>query len=349
MNFIKRKEPIMQDTKFNIYRHYIALDWSKETVAMATMRDSGGKIKVQVFQPDPRIIKEEIKKYKGSKILTIEETTTSHWLYVELRESVDKIFICDPYRNNLLKDGPQTDKIDAKKLCMLLRNGMMKEVYHTIEKEYEIRKLVSAYIDVIKASVRLKNQRSAIFRSEGKNHKKEKVMSDSSIKKFITQEQNELIEYYRETIERYELEFKKIEKSNKTIQNLKTISGIGTKTAIMIYSTVIDANRFESKYKYWGYCGLAKKYKESGGKIYRSKPKRYSKLLKRCYKSSALAAINGKSDIREYYEYLLQEGLSIEKARHQISRYISKVSYAVMKNKTGYRAYQWRESKAKDS
>jgi len=339
----------MQNTQNNIYRHYIALDWSKQVVAMATMRDSGSKVEVQMLQPETRIIKEQINKYSGSKILTIEETTTSHWLYVELKDSVDKILICDPYRNSLLKDGPQTDKIDAKKLCILLRGGMLKEVYHTLDKEYEIRKLVSGYSDVIKASVRLKNQRSAIFRSEGKNHKKEKVLSDSPIKKFITEKQNEHVEHYRDTIEEYEEKFKKIEKSNKTIQNLRKISGIGTKTAIMIYSTVIDANRFENKYKYWSYCGLTKHYKESGGKVYRSKMVRYSKLLKRCYKSSALAAINGKNDIREYYEYLLHEGLSIEKARHQISRYISKVSYAVMKNKIEYRAYQWRESKDKDS
>jgi transposase len=313
------------------------------------MRDSGSKIEVQMFQPDTRIIKEEIKSLTGSKILTIEETTTSHWLYVELKESVDKIIICDPYKNSLLKDGPQTDKIDAKKLCLLLRNGMLREVYHTLDKEYEIRKLVSAYVDVIKASVRIKNQRSAIFRSEGKNHKKAEILTDSSIKKFITCKQNEFIEHYKETIEEYEAKFKKIEKSNKTIQNLKKISGIGTKTAIMIYSMVIDANRFENKFKYWSYCGLTKQYKESGGKIYHSKMVRYSKLLKRCYKSSALAAINGKNDIREYYEYLLQQGLSTEKARHQIARYISKVSYAVMKNKIEYRAYQWRESKNKDS
>jgi len=152
----------MQDTKFNIYRHYIALDWSKEIVAVATMRDSGSKTEIQVFQTDTKIIKDQIKKYKGSKILTIEETTISHWLYVELKESVDKILICDPYRNSLLKDGTQTDKIDAKKLCILLRNGMLKEVYHTIDKEYEIRKLVSADIDVIKASVRLKNQNNLL-------------------------------------------------------------------------------------------------------------------------------------------------------------------------------------------
>jgi transposase len=349
MNFIKRKEPIMENTNNNIYRHYIALDWSKQIVAMATMRDSGGKIEVQMLQAEPRIIRDKLKKYPGSKILTIEETTTSHWLYVELKESVDRIIICDPYRNSLLKDGPQTDKIDAKKLCILLRTGMLKEVYHTLEKDYEIRKLVSGYIDTVKASVRLKNQRSAIFRSVGRNHKKEKELYDGSIKEFVTQKQNELLSNYAETIEEYETEFKKIAKANKTIQRLKKISGIGTKTAIMIYSTVIDANRFENKYKYWSYCGLIKQYKESGGKTYRSKLVRYSKLLKKCYKSSTLAAINGKNDIREYYEYLLQEGLSVEKARHQIARYISKVSYAVIKNKIEYRAYQWRESKNKDS
>lgn len=339
----------MQNTNNNIYRHYIALDWSKEIVAMATMRESGRKVAVEMLQPDPRIIKEQLKKYVGSKILTIEETTSSHWLYVELKESVDKIIICDPYRNSLLKDGPQTDKIDAKKLCLLLRTGMLKEVYHTVEKDYEIRKLVSGYIDTVKASVRLKNQRSAIFRSIGRNHKKEEEIRDGSIKEFVTQKQNKTLSHYKEIIEEYELEFNKICKTTKTVQNLKKISGIGTKTAIMIYSTVIDASRFESKYKYWSYCGLIKQYKESGGKIYRSKPIRYSKLLKRCYKSSALAAINGNNDIREYFEYLIKTGLSIEDARHQIARYISKVSYAVMKKNKEYRAYQWRESKNEDS
>ena len=339
----------MQNTKNNIYRHYIALDWSQQIVAMATMRDSGGKLKVELLQPDTRKIKEQIKKYPGSKILAIEETTTSHWLYVELKESVDRIIICDPYRNSLLKDGPQTDKIDAQKLCQLLRAGMLKEVYHTLDKEYEIRKLVSAYEDLIKATVRLKNQRSALFRAEGKNHKKEDILTDSPVKKFITQKQNELLAQCKEKLGEYESKFKEITKSNKTIQNLKNITGIGTKTAIMIYSVVIDANRFDNKYKYWAYCGLVKHYKESGGKIYHSNLVRYSKLLKRCYKIAAIAAINGRNDIREYYEYLLQQGLSIEKARHQISRYISKVSYAVMKNKIEYRAYQWRESKVKET
>jgi len=336
----------MQNTKNNIYRHYIALDWSKQIVAMARMRDSSTRVEVQMFQPDPKVIKAQLKKYTGRKILTIEETTTSHWLYVELKDSVDKILICDPYRNSLLKDGPQTDKIDAKKLCILLRNGMLKEVYHTMDKDYEIRKLVSAYEDTIKGSVRLQNQRSAIFRSEGKNHKKEEIITTSPIKRFVTKKQIELLRKYREIIEEYEDQFKKIGNENKIIRYLDRISGIGLKIAVKIYAVVIEARRFENKYKYWAYSGLIKYYKESGGKTYRSKKVRYSKILKKCYKSAALAAISGRNDIREYYEYLINKGISYEAARNQIARYIAKVSYGVMKNRTEYRAYQWRENKS---
>jgi transposase len=347
MNFVKRKEPYMQNTNNNLYRHYIALDWSQKIVAMATMKDNGGKIEVQMVQPDPGIIRDKLKKYTGSKIMTIEETTTSHWLYVELRDSVDKLVICNPYTNRLMLDGPQTDKIDAKNLCLLLRNGMLKEVYHSMDKDYEMRKLISGYTDTVNALVRLKNQRSAVYRALGKNHKKkEDALPRGTESEFIVQKLDDILEHYAEVIKEYEERFNKIYKTNKTIQRLKKISGIGIKIAIMIYAGVIDASRFENKYKYWSYCGLVKQYKESGGRVYRSKPVRYSRQLKTCYKTAAMAAISGKNDIREYYEYLLQQGAASEKARHQIARYISKVSYVVMKNKTDYRAYQWRESKS---
>ena len=333
----------MQNTKKEIYNHYLALDWSQEIVALASMRATSSEPEVRTLLPDTRELKELLKNYSGRKILTIEETTTSHWLYVELKESVDKILICDPYRNGLLKDGPKTDKIDSRNLCKLLRSGMLKEVYHTTDKLYELRKLVSAYEDFIKSSVRFKNQRSALFRAEGRNHKKEKNLKGNSIRSFVNEKQIEIINHIQEIREAFELKFKQLSKEHTTIQQLMKISGIGLKTAVIIYSVVIDANRFENKYKYWAYSGLAKHQKDSGGRSYGSKKIRHSKLLKRSYKIAALAAISGNNDIREYYEYLLQCGYGFAEARNQISRYIAKVSYAVIKNKIEYRAYQWRE------
>lgn len=46
MNFIKRKELLWENYKNEIYKHYIALDWSKVNFALASIRDTGTKYKV---------------------------------------------------------------------------------------------------------------------------------------------------------------------------------------------------------------------------------------------------------------------------------------------------------------
>lgn len=62
---------------------------------------------------------------------------------------------------------------DARKLCLLLRSGLLKEVYHTSNENYKIRKLASAYIALVKAGVRIKNQNSALYRGERLKYKKD--------------------------------------------------------------------------------------------------------------------------------------------------------------------------------
>ena len=334
-----------QVNKNEIYNHYIALDWSKENFALAVMRSNSKEPKVIECPPDLKLLKEKLKKIPGKKILTIEETTSTHWLYVELKEKVNRIIICDPYRNKLLSDGPKNDKVDAKNLCLLLRNGSLKEVFHTSDKSYEIRKLVSCYDDFVKASVRIKNQRSAMFLSEGRDHKKEKVLEESAIKKFVTEKQNQTRAQLDEIREEFELMFKKIIKENKTVGQLSKVSGIAHILAVTIFAIVIDGTRFATKYKYYAYAGLVYYQKESGGRNYGKRKIRHNVKLKSCYKIAANAAIGGNNDIREYYEYLIENKYSIQDARNEIARYIAKVTYAIMKNGTDYRPYQWRESK----
>jgi len=335
----------MEGNKNLVYKHYISIDWSQQEVCLARMRSESSEPITKLFPADIKKIKEYLKELRGKKILTIEETTGSHWLYVELVESVDKLLICDPYRNSLLNEGPKNDKIDARKLCLLLRSGMLKEVYHTSNEDYKIRKLASAYIALVKSGVRIKNQNSALYRAEGLKYKRDKIKKEDKILSFIEGHQIRSISFYEEEKGKYEKLFKEIRRRNEVIKMLCQVSGVKETSAVKIYSVVIDARRFENKYKYWGMCGLVKYKRESGGKNYGKKTPRYSRILKNVYRSAALAAIGGNNDIREYYESLLQKGYSISEAKNQIARYIAKVTYAIMKNREPYRAYQWRESK----
>jgi len=355
MDFTKERRPVMKVekisrnnklntfTELNGYDQYIAIDWSQDGFSLARLTSKSKDPKWYTGIAKVELVKDYLKTIRGKKILAIEETTSTHWLYVELKEYVNRILVCDPYRNKLLNEGAKNDDIDAGKLCILLRGGFLKEVYHSLDENYSIRKLLSAYEDLVKAGVRVKNQKSASYRALGLYYKKEKLITNDEIISFIELQQNSAIRYYEEEKEKYEKEYRKIKKRIPVIENMCRISGLDTITSVTIYGIVIDANRFPNKNKYWGYCGLAKHKKMSGKRNYGKRQIRSSRKLKWVYKTAALAAIGGKNDINEYYKEMIKKGYSEDKARHAVARYIAKVTYAMMKHGTSYIPYSWRE------
>jgi hypothetical protein len=47
-----------------------------------------------------------------------------------LNPHVDKLVVCNPWKNALLNDANKSDRIDARKLAELLRGSQLKPVYH---------------------------------------------------------------------------------------------------------------------------------------------------------------------------------------------------------------------------
>ncbi len=252
---------------------YWMLGGSIEGAAIARMRSNSLKPVVNDIVSNIKVIREYLGSLKGKKILTIEETTGAHWLYVELKDSVDKIIICNPSRNRLLEEGAKTDKIDAGKLCQLLRAGLLKEVYHSDnENNYRIRKLVSAYDDLIIAKVRVKNQYSAIYRSIGlKKTEKEQYDKKDKVMNFILENQIAVMKTLNEEQEKFEAIFKETVKNNPVIKEIKKISGFGDIQSVKAYGIIIEANRFKNKYRLWCYSGLVKNKRESGKKSFNKK------------------------------------------------------------------------------
>lgn len=351
-----KKKIMVKSTKDNSYPdiidqfdHYLALDWSMINMSIARLTKKMKHPVIIDVPADLKNLKDYIKNLNGKKIMTIEETTTSQWLFVELVDYLDKIVICDPYRNRLLSDGPKTDKIDAGKLCLLLKNGLLKEVYHTTDTLYDLRMLVSAYDDQVRAGVRLLNQKAALYRAEHKSYKKDKSIEGNEIKNFVLTHIDEGIDSYHEKKERYEREFEKISRQNKTLRNLKTIPGIGPISSVTILSIVIDAKRFKSSGHYLSYCGLVSHEKLSGGRSYGKRMPRYSRRLKGIYKSAAVRAVNHENPIKDYYEYLITEKKITEKnAINSAARYIAKISLGIMKSGQKYKPYK-RERKEKEA
>lgn len=328
--------------KNTIYDHYIAIDWSIDNMSIARMTKKSNKITIIDAPSDIDDVRIYLRRLKGKKILAVEETTTAQWLYTELKDYVDRILICDPHRNRLLSDGAKTDKIDAMKLVHLLKAGLMKEVYHSTEKFLYLRRFVSGYEDLIKAGVRLQNQRYSLLRACGRRgYDWRGTKLDSQDDQFVMDCLERQIEAYRREKESYEKEFERLARDYPEIRNQKSIPGIGSIHAVTIVARVVSPYRFADKGRYLSYTGLVKLERVSGGRSYGRKKSRYCRQLKGVYKRSTWAAIGGNNPINDYYEYLINEkGYSEHNARHKTCRRLATLSLGVFKSGKKYQPYR---------
>ena len=314
------------------YDHYVAVDWSKNNMAIAKMTNHSDIPKVVDVQTDVEDLKVYLKQLKGSVILTVEESTPAQWLYTELNGLVSKMIVCDPYRNKLLNEGSKTDKIDAKKLVKLLKAQLLKEVYHSGEDFLKLRKLVRGYMAITKNGVRLKNQRAALWLSAGRI--KEDIEIVERHEEFAIKQFDSIIASNENSRTAYEKEFKRLRNKNEVIKSVTTIPGIDVKGAVKMVALVVDARRFKNKSAWLSYCGLIKHEKISGGKSYGRRNPRYSRIAKSVFKTAAIACtrMDETSVFKRYYEELIKNKNYPEfNARHALARRIAIITLGVLK------------------
>lgn len=316
-----------------VVKHYIGLDWAQRNMAIARLTDKADKEVIDI-PSDIDDLKLYLSELKGHKTLTFEESNPAQWLYTELRDSVDEIVVCDPYRNHLLKEGRKTDKTDALKLAKLLKAKMLKPIFHGTDEHIELRKLVSGYDDLIQSGVRLKNQRLALFRARGN----QELKTDSEL--FVAGSLEARIEHYELEKSLFKEELSGLRKKFKQIRLLESVPGIGLIGAVTILSIVVDPHRFPDARNYISYCGLVKHDKMSGGRSYGKRTPRHSRRLKYIYKVAAMACVNAseKNSMNQYYNQLIKERSYPEyRARHNVARRIATLTYGVFKTGKAYK------------
>ena len=111
-------------------KKYIGMDVHKESISIA-VRNAAGKIVMEcVIETKASVILQFFDGLRGDLYVTFEEGTSAAWLYDLLKPHVTKVVVCDPRKNDSMKEGNQSDKIDARRLAELLRLNHLNPVYH---------------------------------------------------------------------------------------------------------------------------------------------------------------------------------------------------------------------------
>ena len=144
---------------------YIGMDVHKESISIA-LRNSAGKVVMEcVIETKASMILQFIDGLRGDLQVTFEEGTSAAWLYDLLKPHVTKLVVCDPRKNKSMREGNQSDKIDARRLAELLRLDHLTPVYHGEHGLRTLKELVRSYLTVTKDLARVMSRVKAIYRS----------------------------------------------------------------------------------------------------------------------------------------------------------------------------------------
>lgn len=320
-------------------KHYIGLDAHSATCTFVVVDESGQVTHRSIVKTSEGALLGFLGTLPGEKILTVEESHVSQWIYVLLHEKVDKLIVCNPVRLSK-KQGPKTDYRDALHLAQELRGNFLSAVYHDESHWIQLRVLVSGYLDLVAEMVRAKNRLKAVFRSEILDTSSTKFYSAKERSKelshdhgrFVAESLFSQIEHLEEKKRDFKAIFIKNMKIYRPLKNLATIPGIDAIRANIIMAIVCMPHRFDSKYKFWAYCMLVRYVQISDGRVYGSKRVHARYELKALFMGAAENALQGDGRLKRYYDERRAAGVDHRAAKIAVARRIAAAALSVLKN-----------------
>ena len=344
-------------------KKYIGMDVHKESISIAVM-NGAGKIGMEcVIETKASMILQFIDGLRGDLQVTFEEGTSAAWLYDLLKPHVTKLVVCDPRKNASMREGQQSDKIDARGLAELLRLNHLSPVYHGEHGLRTLKELVRSYLTITKDLVRVMTRVKAIYRSwaipcTGKQvyaprHRAEWLakIGEPGVRRraeFYYQQLDALRTVRQEVRRELLAEAKK----HPAWKWLCQIPSIGPIRAAVLLGILQTPHRFRTNRQLWAYSGLALETRISGeyryveGQVRRSKKllsirglnKDHNHDLKGLFKGAATMASVRPGPFQNFYEALLAKGRKPTMARLTLARKIAAITLTLWKKEENFDA-----------
>ena len=337
-------------------RKYIGLDTHQASISIAVM-DGRGKLTLEAtIETKAASILAFMEGLRGSLWVAFEEGTCAAWLYDLLTARVEKVIVCDPRRNALLKVGNKNDRVDARKLAELLRAGLLSPVYHGECGVRTLRELAHSYLTVSKDLTRTMNRLKGLYRSwaipcagrrvYSRRHRGSwlEQLSEAGVRRRAEwlYQQFDSLTLHREVRRELVAESQRHPAS----ALLQQIPRLGPIRVALLIALLQTPHRFRTKRQLWAYCGLAlqtrtsAEYCFSGGQLQRSRKTplirglnvNHNHELKSIFKSAAtFGGVSASDPLSVFYQQLLAKGAQPALARLTVARKLAAIVLRVWK------------------
>ena len=267
---------------------YIGLDVHQATVVVAVLDSTGKLVMESILETEAATLLQYFAGMRGTLAVTFEEGTGAAWLYDLLQPHVDRLVVCNPRKNALLKDGNKSDRIDARKLAELLRGNQLKPVYHGETGVRMLRELSRSYLTIVKDLSRVMNRLKAVYRSGAIPCAGRDVYYARNRAQWLAKlrepgvrrraerlyEQLDMLRHLRQQARR---ELLAESRKHAITAKLRQIPYLGPIRSALAVALIQTPHRFRTKRQLWAYSGLASEthisaeYRLVEGQVRRSK------------------------------------------------------------------------------
>jgi transposase len=334
----------------------IGLDAHERTSSVCILDASGRIVKEQRVNGHPRRVLEWLERIQEPFQICFEASTNYGWLCEELRRRAARVLVAHPGRLRLIfKSRRKNDRIDAARLAKLLYLDEVPTVHVPSEQMRSWRGLIEHRDRCVGERSRVKNALRALLRTHGiETVRRRRLWTKKGCAwmrelafgtPVAAMRRDQFLDdlvYHDRKILRVERALQEIADRHPAVALLRSIPGVGVRTAEAFVAYVDDPDRFRAK-GIGAYLGVVPRQDASAstnrlGRITREGPATVRKMLA----EATWQAVRHSSKVRAHFDRICRDRADRrKKALIATAHYLARVMLAMLK--TGE---LWREDTA---
>jgi len=331
----------------NQHKFFCGVDLHAKSMYLCILNAEGEIVLHRNIKTDSHVFLKTIAPYREDIVVAVECIFTWYWIAdLCAHENIPFVLGHALYMKAIHGGKAKNDKIDAHKIAVLLRGGMIPMAYvypsemrstrdllrrrmHLVHKRAELL----AHVQNTNYQYNLPEIGKRIDRKSNREGVAERF-TDMSVQKSIELDLM-LLDHYDQLLPRLEHEISLIAKTHDADSyfRIRSIPGIGRILGLVILYEIHDINRFPRVQDFVSYCRLVKSAKESAGKRMGTSGKKIGNVhLKWAFSEAAVLFLRRNPDARRYRDKLIRKhgkAKSLTILAHKLARAV----YYILKRK----------------
>jgi transposase len=332
---------------------FVGIDYHKKFSYATIMTETGKILKRGKIFNEPKLLRQFLGSYTNNECAAVLEAGySSHVMYDWLDELVDSVTLAHPGKLKAIAEAKvKTDKIDSALLAHLLRCDLIPTAHVSSTQARIGKQLLRHRIFLVRLSTMTKNRIHALvdgfplmlgqcpvkglFGVRGMIWLKSLALPEYS--RSILDSQIKLLEFLSAQIKKINKKLGDFGKSDKRVDFVDSVPGIGENLSVLIVTEIDDVNRFSSAAKLHSYAGLIPSTYSSGNRTYNGRiTKQGNKYLRWALIEAVEPASRKDAEIRRMY-HRLSRRKGANTAKVAVARRLLTIVYKVLKERRYYR------------